>query len=628
MLQELHEKIHGWLAWLVVGIIGLTFVFFGVSYYANSNSASAVKATVNGEDISLYDFDTVYRRLKSGETEFNANSESKLKQQALNELIQTKLLLQAGKENGFYISQQQLEKEVYAIPGLQEDGQFSPERFQQFLSSKMLSQNDYFEMLKTYLLNQQIHFSYMGTSFVLPNELSEYVSYANQKRSYDFIVIEPSKLVLAQQPSEKEIQDYFDAHKQQFLTSEKVSLDYVLLSMKHEMQQAKVSPEEVKAYYEENQASYQTPARYKVAHIYLNNALDKDGALTKNAQAKVGEIQKALKTQSFSSVAAKYSDDLLAKDGEMPWLTAGLMDNNLLNTVTNLKKNQVASEPVMTNGGVEIIKLVDIDPSKLTPFDDVKNSIQTHLISEQAQQKFQQKAEQLADLSYQNPDSLSEVSSALDLPITKTALSTRQAGFMAPLNNNKVIQAAFSEEVLVDKNNSQPIQLNDDAIVVIRVKQHQKSVVKSFDSVKAQIANLLVTQAQNKQAQSLSQSLLKSLQKDQQIQVKELLSKNDLKWQQAENMLRTSEKGIDPLINVSAFELPYKENGKSQYKMSTLINGNVVIYNLKSVKAGQLSDVGTSQLELIQQRLASSSGIKAYELYMQALRKNAKIDVF
>ena len=66
MLQKMNEYIKGWVAGVIVALIGATFVFWGLSsYVSGSSGANAAVAKVNGVKISAQTFSREYRRMKT-----------------------------------------------------------------------------------------------------------------------------------------------------------------------------------------------------------------------------------------------------------------------------------------------------------------------------------------------------------------------------------------------------------------------------------------------------------------------------------------------------------------------------------------------------------------------------------
>ena len=620
MLQYLHEKVQGWLAWAVVGIVASTFVLFGASYYVSSRSSSTVKATVNGENVSRYAFDTTYRRLKQQAGKLNLSSEASLKSQALEQLILENVMLSAGDQNGFYISTQQAENAILTTPDFQKEGVFSSQRFQQLLSNNMFTQSDYLKVMTSGMLNNQVRFSFIATSFFLQNELFRYIKYSNQKRSYDYLTINPKKLTVEHKPSEEDLHSYYEKHQAQFKTEETVSLEYVLLSMKQERKLALLEAGEARGYYDENQTSYMTPARFQIKRIFLKSDVSTSMTPSVALSEKINKIKKALTQNSFGEVVSQYSDDLFSEKDSLAWSTLSSVDKRVAQVLLTLPLNQT-SDPVFTDKGVEFIKVVAKQATKLTPFDNVKVTIERNLLSDKAQRNFQQKAEQLADLSYQNPDDLLAVSEPLSLNVFSSELAAKSKGFQAPLNKSNVLNAAFSDDVLLEHNNSQPIQLNDDTLVVLRIKQHNKSELKAFNSVKVDINQSLLNLSQLKKANSLAQSI----KNDSALKTNAVLNSNRLKWNNVSNALRTFAINVDENINNFAFEISDGKKGSVQFKQ--LADGKVLLIKLESISDGALTDVMSEQRLLLNNKLASNSGIKSYDIYIQALKQQSKVKI-
>ena len=69
---------------------------------------------------------------------------------------------------------------------------------------------------------------------------------------------------------------------------------------------------------------------------------------------------------------------------------------------------------------------------------------------------------------------------------------TRQGG--GPFGNDrKIIDAVFSEVVLEERQNSPPVELGDDSVVVLRVTDHKPSQQQPLEAVRAQIETRLRT---------------------------------------------------------------------------------------------------------------------------------------
>lgn len=114
----------------------------------------------------------------------------------------------------------------------------------------------------------------------------------------------------------------------------------------------------------------------KVAHILLLTPKSKGEAGVEAARRRADSIEMMLRRgESFDKLVAVYSEDKLSKGekGELPAFGAGRMVPAFENTAFALKKPGDISEPVKTEYGYHIIRLIERIPLK--PFDSVKDNI-------------------------------------------------------------------------------------------------------------------------------------------------------------------------------------------------------------------------------------------------------------
>jgi len=187
----------------------------------------------------------------------------------------------------------------------------------------------------------------------------------------------------------------------------------------------------------------------------------------------------------------------------------------------------------------------------MKPLAEVETTIKEQLLAEMAQTQYAQALEQFSDLSYQSPDSLNPVSDAMQLKIEKTPLFSRAGGTDAITKNPLVINAAFSHDVLELGNNSEPVQLDNDSVVVVRVNEHMAEKDQSLEAVQAKINKILIKQIAEAKAKELGKNLLAPAESKEQ---EKLMSTHQLTWNSVKQASRDSDKA-DVLINDAAFNL-------------------------------------------------------------------------
>ncbi|HAT8179631.1 TPA: peptidylprolyl isomerase [Legionella pneumophila] len=621
MLQKLNEHIQGVVAWLVIILIAITFTLFGVDYYFQSRQISDAKVVVNDKPITMQAFETNYRRTRAQQDlpQMTAADEKNLQNQVLNQMITNEVSIQAARKYGFEVSPDQANAAIVQIPQFQEDGHFSAQRYQQALSGALFTPETFQnEVRQGMLLNQQ-RFAFMGTSFALSDEIKRFVRLYMQTRDYDYLTIPSNRFEQQAKISEDDIKNYYDQHHKKFMTSEQVILDYVLLSMHDIKSQIKISPEEIKNYYEENKSNYLTPAQWQVAHILFavpeNATKEEQDSIKQKADEVYSDLKKH--PEQFDKYVASKSDDKLsiANKGILPWITGG--QNEYGRVLSNLTRPGQISIPVQTKYGYEIFKLIAYKPVTTKYLQEVENIIKDQLTSDMAQAKYAQVLEQLTDLSYQTPDSLDPVLDSLQLKIQHTEPFSRDGGKQPITKNKQVIHAAFSTDVLELGNNSEPIQLDNDSVVVLRVKKHIPAREQTLDEVKDQIRTILAKHYGDVKAKEIGSSLLHPVEDKQQ---QELITSNQLEWHSVENASRDSDKA-NSLINDLAFNLLRPESRDGVI----LDNGDYVVVKLKRINDGKLSSLDQEQRDSLIQQIEASYGMMDYDLYVNNLLHHANI---
>lgn len=623
MLQKLNERIQGVIAWVVIGLIAVTFTLFGVDYYMQSHGVSDAEVTVNGEAISKQAYEVSFRRTRQQHDpeQFTASDESALKKKVLEDMISNLVSVEAAHKNGFQVSIEQANAAILSIPQFQQDGQFSSERYQQALSGAMFTPESFQQEVRQGMLLNQQRFAFIGSSFVLPEEIERFVKLYMQTRDYDYVQIPASLFTDKVKISDDEVKNYYASHQQEFIAPEQVSIDYIRLSMKKVKEQLKINDTDVKKFYEENQANFLTPAQWQVSHIMFAIPEGSNEDSIEQIKQKADDAYQALQNNplQFDEWVKTISSDKLsaANKGVLPWIVAG--QTSFDKALAELNKPGEISAPIKTDKGYEIFKLIAYKPAELKPFAEVKEQITEQLAAEQLQTKFAQLQEQLSDLSYQTPDSLNPVAEEMKLPVEQSKPFSRKGGDTKITRMPQIINMAFSHDVLESGNNSEPLQLDNDSVIVLRVNKHLPATEQSLSEVKEQIVEKLTRQNASVKAKELGTMLLAN--KGSSEVDEQLLAKHKLSWKQVEQATRETDK-TDALINDLAFSLPKKDNQSGKI----LENGDFVVVRLKKINDGNLNTLDKEQQASIAQQIETSYGLMDYDLYMSNLVRSAKIE--
>lgn len=287
MLQKLNERIQGVVAWVVIILIAVTFTLFGVDYYMQSHQASDSEVTVNGEPISKQAFEISYRRARQQRdpSQMTTASEVALRKEILENMIVNQITVQAARAAGFEVSPEQANAAIVSIPQFQQDGHFSTERYQQALSGAMFTPESFQKEVRQGMLLNQQRFAFMGSAFALPEEIKRFVKLYMQTRDYNYIEIPTSLFTGNIKIDDAQVAAYYKKHQQNFIEPEKVSIEYIRLSMQDIRKSIQVTDSDIQRYYEDNQSNFLTPAQWQVAHILF--AIPDDASVeTENKSSK------------------------------------------------------------------------------------------------------------------------------------------------------------------------------------------------------------------------------------------------------------------------------------------------------------------------------------------------------
>ena len=143
MLQSIRDRAQGWIAWVIVGLIILTFALFGIDQYARGDKAIMV-AEVNGQDVTGNAFMTLYSRQKSrleeqfGDMYDQVVDDEELRLQVLDALIESELMRQWANDNGMLVTDQQLASAIHSAEVFQQDGKFSKDIYEEVLMRNVI----------------------------------------------------------------------------------------------------------------------------------------------------------------------------------------------------------------------------------------------------------------------------------------------------------------------------------------------------------------------------------------------------------------------------------------------------------------------------------------------------------
>jgi len=177
------RKHMGWMMWVIVGLVTVTFLFFGM--YPSSMGGKAV-AKVGGVFITNDDVKRVYRNLYDTyrdalKDKFNESVEKSLRNRALQELIINQLFLAGAKNMGLQVSDQELQANIMKMPGFLRDGRFDREAYDRILDRVNMTPSAFEANQREFLLRQKMEQLVRDSVTAEDAELSDVYQQRNPK---------------------------------------------------------------------------------------------------------------------------------------------------------------------------------------------------------------------------------------------------------------------------------------------------------------------------------------------------------------------------------------------------------------------------------------------------------------
>ena len=622
MLHFIRERAQGWVAWFIVGLITIPFALWGVNSYITGPS-DIVVASVNGEPIkqaefqrSLKQYRERMREMMGDDFEPSLFDNEITKQNVLNGLIEQKLLFSTNKSLGQYVSDGYINMAIQQTKAFQVEGKFDTERYKMLLARAGFSPTSYENQLRTDLMIKELGNSIKKTAITTKYDVDNLLRIEKQKREIAYGVIDASPIAAGIVISEEEAEAFYKKQKSQYTTPERVSIDYIELSVEGLASTLDVSETVMEQFYTDNKGQFMSPEQRQASHILIEGD-------SKEAIKILTAVEYRLSQgEDFSSVAKELSQDpgSAQEGGDLGSFQRGIMEPAFENAVFSLDNVNDVSSIIKTDSGHHLVKLTGIVNSVGKDFSAVRKEIENNIRGQEAEQLFFEQAEKLAELSYENPDSLVLASEELALKIKTSKLFTREGGEGITADKN-VVNIAFTDEVLLEGLNSTVIELTDSHMVVLHRSEHVLSGQLPFDVVSDDIKLKLKAQSAKNKATEVGEKLLEKVEDG--TDVKSLFSKYE--WHET-LLIERSENTIDREILDEVYGME-KPNENSIYHGFTDRNGNYVLIRLTAVIEGGLDDASKEDRDGLSSYLVQHYGDSELRAFIESLKAESDIEI-
>ncbi len=511
MLKWIRKYSRSWFIALAIGAIAIVFIFWGVGGLSSPRFQEV--ASVNGTPIlltaynkQLNDLVRQYQEMSKGELTEETMKAMRLKEQALNRLVDETLLIQAADRLGIRVSDAELQEVIRSYPVFQENGQFNDRRYQMILARSHMSPADFEAQERHRLLLQKIIQTITSFAKVSDAELQEMFRMARETVEVRYLVVNPERFLAAQHPSDAEIAKYYQEHQDQFRIPERARVKYLLFRPGDFEQKAQPTPAEVTDYIKDHPDEFTRPQVIRVRELLLKVPPKATAAekrqIENQAQALLRQARMGV---DFAPLAQQFSQDPAskAKGGDLGEVKRGQHPPEWDKVAFSLKKEEVGL--AVTSQGFHLIKLEDITKSDKLPEAEARSLASRLLVADKSRHLALEAAQKARGELNNTP--MAEVAKKFGVRLGETPLIS----IVGPVPELGA-QPNFNQVALTLKpgENSKVVELTV-GYAILQGVEHQEAQVPPLDKCKDQVKQAVGQQQAKNQAAQEAAKLLERL---------------------------------------------------------------------------------------------------------------------
>lgn len=629
MLQAIRDRVTGLIAFIILGLLAIPFVFVGLDSYIQGVPEDAV-ATVGDAKITSSEFQTSFaqyranlRQQQGEDYDEVATNQPIVRREHLEGMIDQLLLRQYAAELGLAVSDRELQEIIAEIPAFQVAGQFSAEQYRTVLRSTGRTPTSFDAELREDLLINAIPGAL--TASIAPTEtaVDQIIRLRQQTRDLAVLTVSPTDFEDQVEITDEDVATFYEENPDDFRTVEQVRVVWMELSADQLGQDLSLTEEQLQLRYESSAERYLTPEARRASHILVAASGERTN---EEAEALAVEILERLNSgEAFAELAREFSDDPVSAEagGDLGLIEPDQMVEPFEEALYELIEPGTISEPVQTRFGWHIIRLDEIREPEGMSFEQARDQILSEYVETESERLYIEQSDRLIDLIFADDSSLENLAEELGLEVQTSAAFSRVGG-QGVLSDPQVVEAAFSDRVLLDNAVSDLIDLGDSRAVVVQLEEHLPSVVRPLEEVAESIRTRLRLERAADRAREHAQSLMAEIQSGAVDSLEALAEREGMELEVIEGLARFDfQHGADFIQQ--AFRLAAPTDGSSLYILDK--GRDFAITRLDAVVDGDPAAASEAERDGIRQQLRFVTGDYEIAGLLEYLRKTTEIIV-
>ncbi len=289
--MQKHKKYLVITIWIsTIAFVGAGFVGWGAYKFGSAADAVAevgdTKVTYEEYNQKYNTLYAYYNRMMGGTLDQEKAKEMQLDKLALSQAIQEATLLNYAKEIGLQVSDEEVANYIANMKVFWQNGHFDDALYKKVLAQNHLRPKTFEESVRKELLMKKLSRAFAPVLYPVEFDAFAAALFMGDKIEYKVLSSDDINVTV----TNKEIQEYYNAHKQEYKSPTTYELSYVTVSPK----EANVSDAVLQTYYKKHRLSYTANDGKILPFAQVRDRVAKDYAL-KNVKKEALKIYIAFK---------------------------------------------------------------------------------------------------------------------------------------------------------------------------------------------------------------------------------------------------------------------------------------------------------------------------------------------
>lgn len=288
-----------------------------------------------------------------------------LRETAVEQLIDQKLVENEAHHIGLSIGDAALEQAIESQSAFQVNGQFDVSRYTQLLAANDLEPAAFETETREQMLNDAMRQMVTHATSVSTAEAHSAFDQFSMQLALAYITVPYSQFIAGLNPTDQQVAAFYKQNKEIFRDPDRVEIEYIRYDPATLAMTGQPSDQDIQNFYDENlKTMFTHPAEIRASHILISAPAGSSQKEMDAAKAKADDILKKLKGgANFAALAKQYSDDPGTKNngGDLGFFPRGEMVKPFEDAAFRLKPGELTI--VQTQFGYHILRLDEIKPA-------------------------------------------------------------------------------------------------------------------------------------------------------------------------------------------------------------------------------------------------------------------------